>query len=604
MAKYIEVELPDGSVGEFPSSMSDMEISQAIQRTYKPKKQETFLQGVTRGPRNVGAALNKLVHRSANIPSGLASMMGDPESAKILEVLPGLDIDKLWGIPKNKHWTDILAQAGPEIAGAMLLPEANLGKAGQAIGKIPKAGKYLQKILSEGIPQAAYAGLMAPNQQRGESAATAGITQAPFSAASQMALSTKPYLQRLGSNLAGIAGGAATSYGLEQAGAPHSVSGGIGLAAGLLGKKAAGTKAMMMDELAGGIDPSISGPRLEAAKRLGLPFITPGEAGKSPALGEAQGKYGRTPGGSNLSYEQSKQRVAAEEKSIEKLLDTIYHPEKMKGKVAEGYKSIEPKRIPTELADELMSDDIIKSVQKDLESKSAYKQGLKGLPKDESGNVSRDTMGYWDNVKKVLDDRYSKAIGQGQNTQAHFIDQSRQKLITDLDNIHPEYADVRYLSEREQTRRKLENVFDRKEIKSGATFYNALNSKKKFNELMNNVREIPEAQKMLKDMKMLFADFSNPPSLKASLGASKMGMRQNRNAVSELKDVVGNMFTNDKFDIDAINFVTSPNWDKQLAEINKISDGQKKAAKTIEFFGRIAAQANAQKEREDKNAAR
>ena len=74
-------------------------------------------------------------------------------------------------------------------------------------------------------------------------------------------------------------------------------------------------------------------------------------------------------------------------------------------------------------------------------------------------------------------------------------------------------------------------------------------------------------------------------------------MKQDRNAVNKLMHTFENMFTGEKFDTDAIDFITSKDWKKQLEEVNKISDQRKRMAKIIEIFGRGVSQSNAAKQK-------
>ena len=64
--------------------------------------------------------------------------------------------------------------------------------------------------------------------------------------------------------------------------------------------------------------------RLEAAHRLGLSFLTPGEAMLSPFQAAKEANIGKTSSGAKLLYEKGKERVGTEGQAINTLLDTIY----------------------------------------------------------------------------------------------------------------------------------------------------------------------------------------------------------------------------------------------------------------------------------------
>lgn len=588
MANYIEVEMPDGSIAEFPSNMSDRDISAAIRKSFIPKQpqqKESFLKQATRGPRNLGAGLNKLIRKAANVPSDLASLMGDQESADILSVMKDYDIDAFWGLPKpeQQHWSDQLVQAGPEIAGAFLLPEAELGQLGTMLNKIPKGGKYLSKILSQGAPQAAYAAALAPNEQRAESAGIAGATQAPFSVASQLALSPKPQYQKLASVLGGVGAGALTGYGLNEMGAGPTVSAiGAGLA-GKLGAKGLGTKGMMMQEHAGGKNLPKAQERMKLAERLNLDFLTPEEAFNSPFLARKQGRLGRTEEGSELMYDKFQKRVESEQTAINRVLKQIHDPEVMGPKATELYKQSYKHNLPEDLIIDLSQDPVIKHAINDVLKKPAYQKKLE--------NVPVENFAFWDQVKKALGDMAEGAPKE----EASIINETRKSLVKKMDDISPEYKQARALEERKFARQELESVFDKSNIRSGHQFYKALNSAEDFDKLMHNLRNVPVARAKLKAMRELFKDFRKESTINKVRGLEQTGMKQHRNDLNALMSYFEDTFSGGKFDKEAIEFITSKDWDQQLKEISKITDKQKRMSETITLFGKIAAQANAKK---------
>jgi hypothetical protein len=57
-----------------------------------------------------------------------------------------------------------------------------------------------------------------------------------------------------------------------------------------------------------------------------------------------------------------------------------------------------------------------------------------------------------------------------------------------------------------------------------------------------------------------------------------------------------NALTKGKYDKEMIDFITNPNWDAMMADLNKISNKQERMAKFMEIFGKSIAQSNAHKE--------
>lgn len=551
----------------------------------KKNKKESLKEKILRyGIKGPVAGVAQFGHQLINVPSNLASMLGDKESAETLSFRPGYNYREALGLPEEQNIADMLIGLTPEMMAGMALPGANLGKAGQLISKIPGAGKYLQAMLSQSLPQAGLAGAMSSPENAGESALMAGATQAPFSALSQLAMSPKPQYQKVASTLGGLAGGALGGYGLSELGAPGYVSAPAGIALGALGAKGLGTKGMMMQELAGGKNNALAKERLDAAKRIGLEFLTPEEAYNSPYLARKQGQLGRTEEGSELLYDKFQKRIESESNAISKVLKQIHDPEIMGPEATRLYKEAYRTKVNPEFTKKFENNRLINSAKKRVRENEAYQHALEGVPEN--------SLEYLDHVKLALDDMIEAAPDK----EARIIRNVKKEFVEGLDKLSPEYKQARALEERKFARQGLEEAFDKTNINSGHAFYKALKSKEDFEKLMHNLRNVPEAQDKLKDMRELFKDFRKESTINKVRGLEQVGMKQNRNSVDKLMHIFENMFTGGKFDKEAVDFITSKDWDKQLAEINKITDKQKRMAKIIEVFGKGVAQSSAKKE--------
>ena len=546
--------------------------------------EESFGSKIMRGPKNAASAMAKFGHKLLNFPSNHLESMGSHGAAEMLKFRPGYDYDQALGLPKEKGWSDMLVQSAPEIAGAFAVPEANLGKLGGVINKIPAAGKYINKILSEGLPQMVYAAAMSDPGQEGEAALTAGATGAPFSAIAEYARSPMPARQRILSGIIGGGAGTLAGYLGGHMGLPDPLSTGLGIATGLFGNKLAGTKGMMMEEQAGGKNIQKAQERLKMAKRLNLDFLTPEEAFNSPFLARRQGRLGRTEEGSEMMYDKFQKRNESEQNAINRLMKQIHNPDVMGPEAERLYALAEENQLPQNYLDELNENEIIKDAKKDVLSKGAYREKLKEVPEE--------SFKYWNQMKKALDDMIEGAPKE----EASLIRGVKKSLLEQMDKISPDYKTARGLEEGKFVRQELESAFDKTNINSGHAFYKALNSKEDFEKLMHSLRNVPIARAKLKAMRELFKDFRKESTINKVRGLEQAGMKQNRNFGDWAINTFENMFTSGKFDKEAIEFITSKDWDKQLADINKISDKREKMAKTIEIFGKIASQANAKRE--------
>ncbi len=480
---------------------------------------------------------------------------------------------------------DKLIQGLSQYAPTFVLPGVGLGRAGQTISKIPAVGKYLSKGISESIPQALYAGAQAPEGHELTSGAIAGGTMMPFSMLGQLMQGTNPIARNAARGLAAAGGAYFGREGAKSAGFGEVGADVAAILGGALGGRGYKSTQEMKRNLTEGVSPDVANPRLEAANRLGLDYLTPAEAGISQLASKAQGALGRTPEGAKLLNERSKARQESETRAINKTLDMIYSPEKMDKQVESAYKAINEVNLPQEFPLQFKNNEIINEAKSLVESTPAYKESLKSmLPKNvklEPGqsDPQSTSLVYWDHIKRALDDMVNKAERAGNKNEARIISNTRAEMREQMDAAYPEYKEARALYERKIVREGLEKVFDQKEI-NGQNFYRALASQKKFDEILSHLKNAPEAAQNLKDMRLLFKEIMGPPTIKTAKGKEEYGMNMARNEGDFLKNVIEHAFTKGGNDKAAIEFITSKDWAKQLQEINKISDKQ---MKTVAF---------------------
>ena len=514
-----------------------------------------------------------------------------------LPAQPDFDWSKEVG-PENPNETDQAIQMLGQYAPSMAIPGMGLGRAGQAISKIPAVGKFAARALSEAIPQAGYAAAQSQNSPLA-SGAEAGGAMIPFSVLGQLMEGTNPWIRSAAKGGMAVGAGLLGREGMKAAGFGEGASDvGAGVSAALAGR-GMGTKNEMMKNLVKGVSPTIANPRLKAAQRLGLDYLTPAEAGVNPITARRQGSLGRTAEGSELLYEKGIKRQGSERAAIERTLDQIYSPETMDKAISSAYESIAPVNLPAEFPLQYKDNAIVKAAEKRVKTRPAYQESLKKmLPENvklaEGQSDARPTsLVYWDHVKRALYDMEKEAERKGSGSEANILGDTRRDIVNQMDQHYPEYAEARGLYERKKVRQGLEKVFDQKEI-NGTNFYRALASEKKFDELLGHLKNAPEASQNLKDMRLLFKDLMGPPTIKTAKGTEERGMFQHRNAGDYIESLMQNIFTKGKDDRAAIKFITSKDWARQMKEIEKISDKQLKAAAIGMALSRGVAQAAGQ----------
>ena len=560
----------------------------------EPEDNENILQKIVRyGLKDPAIGILNMGREFSNLPHKISG-------GKIPEFSPSdYDFGGALGV-ENTNAGDNIVQMLAQVAPAFALPGANIGKAGQALSKLPGVGKFAAKAVSEAIPQALYASAQAP-QDNIKAGAEAGATMLPFSVLSQIMQGTNPIARNAARALTAGGGAYLGREGAKTAGFGEVGSDIAALIGGALGGRGYKTQKEMKQELVEGVHPDVANPRIAAANRLGLDYITPAEAGLSQVAATAQGALGRTSEGSKLLNQRAKSRQSSESRAINKTLDMIYSPSKMDGQVDAAYKAINEVNLPQTFPLQFKNNEIVKEAKKLVESTPAYKESLKSLmPKNvklKPGQVDPQatSLVYWDHVKRAMDDMVNKAERSGNKNEARIISNARANMRDQMDASFPEYKEARALYERKMVRDGLEKVFDRKEV-TGQNFYQALASQKKFDEVLSHLKNAPEAAENLKAMRLIFKDMMGPPTIRTAKGKEAYGMNMARNEGDFLKNMLENAFTRGGNDKAAIEFITSKDWAKQLDEINAISDKQMKAVAFGLLLSKGIAQAAGQQE--------
>jgi len=565
------------------------------QTSNEPEDNENLFQKVIRlGIKDPAIGVLNMGREFANIPNKLSG-------GRIPEFSPSdFDFGKTLGV-ENPEPTDKLIQFAGQYGPSFAIPGMGLGLAGEALGSIPKVGGMLSKAVSAAIPQGLYSAAQAP-QDSVKAGAETGATMVPLSMLTQLMGSTSPKVKAAakiaGGGLAGLMG----RKGAEELGFGEVGSDAAGLFMGALGARHMDSVKDNRLRLTEGMNIPLANKKLAAAKRLGLSYLTPAEAGESQIAATRQGALGKTEEGAQLLHEKLKSREASERRAIDKTLDMIYEPKKMDSQVKEAYSSLNEVNMPQDFPLQYADNAIIDEAKNMVANRPAYKESLKSmLPKNvklEEGQsgVQPTSLVYWDHIKRAMDDMVNKAERNGNNNEARIISETRAQMRGQMDEAFPEYKAARSLYERKMVRQSLEKVFDQKEV-NGTNFYRALASEKKFGEIMGHLKNAPEAAENLKDMRLVFKELLGPRTIKTAKGKEEYGMNERRSSGAFMESLIDNIFTKGGNDKAAIEFITSPEWSSQLTEINKISDKHMKMVAFAMALSRGVSQASGQQER-------
>lgn len=116
---------------------------------------KNYMGGAERLGKNVAIGLTEGGRNIANTPHNIANLVGQGDKIPNLAA-PDYDYAKAYGMEEPASLSDKIIRSLAQYAPAMALPGMNLGKAGEAIGAIPKVGEFLSGAAQQAVPQAAF----------------------------------------------------------------------------------------------------------------------------------------------------------------------------------------------------------------------------------------------------------------------------------------------------------------------------------------------------------------------------------------------------------------------------------------------------------------
>lgn len=522
--------------------------------------------------RNILIGLANLGQSAANLPRNAVNLFSPETASRMPE--SNYNFAQAFGQEQTDP-SDIFTQQISEIAPSFLLPGASLGKSGQLLSGL-KGGKYLQAAASQGIPQGIYAGMLGLNESPevgAEMGAAAGGITGSLSAISEMVRSGNPYLKLAGKAGQSVAGGYLGHQLGSLTGIPGTEELG-GITGAVLGGRGINLNKNAKKTVLGEINPDEATKIVEASRRLGLDFVTPGEAIENPFIAQELARIGKTKEGAKNLYERGQERKLSEEKSIQTLMNDIYNeglaPEKMR-----LYESSMETFVPDEIALGLMESSTIENAEKLLKNDPVYKDLLTGKQYDEN------TIGYWNQVKRVLDGQYNKTKD---TTKKSLINNARKEIKSKLDAVNPDYKMARSIAEREINARELGKHFNKSEM-TGNRFSKLLENKEEFSRLRNSLSAFPEIQDRLDDMLTVFPRLQNlSPTNKATSQLERTGMFSARNHIDAIRDYMQrNLYM--KQDVEAVKLMTDPKWLEEAIAYKLAKGNVKKADKIKKDMG-------------------
>lgn len=499
--------------------------------------------------RDVGVGFGKTAQN-------IATTLGAPPTNPV-------NFEELIG-PKNPTFVDKTVQGLSADAPLMAAPPLRLAK------YLPEGANIAKGLLNYGTDIGQNAGLLAGwNALQGKSATEGAIagggTTAIMNPLMQSFMSGNP-LVRLGG--AATLGGLGTMAAQGVTGTDNKYADLAGAAiAGGLGLRGRNATDLATMNLLKNVDMRISAPKLQAAERIGLTYLRPSEAMDSGFQGGVEGSVGVTPKAALFLENQAKARKASEVAAINKFHDTIFETEKMSPEVRKLYRASGKSTVTPEFLANLTKSSVVTDAINRVNNNSAYRDALVGVPVN--------SFAYLDLVKRAMNDMADEA-GHG-TYEASLINKQIQNLLKRMDTINPIYKQARNLAERQITRRNLENSINESQLKGRTYFTKDLMNDQKFDDLLLNLRNVPDAQKQAKDFRDVFSvliDSDKTPRSGAKLAETGMSFARSS---GQWWDRFLQKLQGGHYDMAMAKLMTDPQWKTKVAKAKAMAQPNEKA---------------------------
>lgn len=341
-----------------------------------------------------------------------------------------------------------------------------------------------------------------------------------------------------------------------------------------------------------GLDYEKLKPSIEAAERLGTP-LRPSEASRNPFIGGLEGKYPRTREAAYENVELGMQRSGKEKKAINKLLSTIYDKSTASdNKLSEMYSNVSRWNLKPELTNHLKQDPLIAKAIDIVKKDPAWQRNLK--------NTSENNVAFLDKVKRELgehEEAFKRASGG--KGKAREYGQARKNLTKALDQAVPGYKSARNLAERKIARESIEKKLKKSEVSGSEFFKKIIENDQEFNKKFKSLRNVPEAQSQLKDMKEAWHSLINVEKPGTAAYQSEKSINQARGSLQRIENI-WRQLTGKKKNVEAIKFIRSNKWVEELKEASKSKDKNRLENTLSGIIGKILPGGfNAIKEKEE-----
>lgn len=322
-------------------------------------------------------------------------------------------------------------------------------------------------------------------------------------------------------------------------------------------------------------------PAAEAGNALKT-ILTPGEASGNPYVRGLEERYGKRGEGAAEKTTIGLERAKNEKNAINEFLNKIFPTtdknaeNKLLAQKSDLYDQSLKQVLAKKEFNELKKDPAFVQAMKDVQSISGYQRKLK--------NMKPNQYEYLNQIKVRLDDMSTSAFAKQENTLGReYADASKQLLAIMDKNGSPEYAQARSLAQREIVRNNILEKLKTDEISAKNFYTKLLSNDNEYDDLLKQLKNMPEAAEDLKKMKLAWKNLVNLPK---KVNSTEKELKDAHSLIGYIGDLWHSM-AGQKRNKEALRYINSKDWQNDLLKIKNIKDGKEKQGAFADLFGKI-----------------
>lgn len=577
----IKIDLSDGNTAEFPDGTSKDEIKMALDKKFGTSGSHNA-ETAPKNPSTIKEFLSGLAQGTGNFPVELGNLG--------IEGINKISNSNIPHIPRFNFAPNTVPARVGDLA-SMFVGPSGLGKLAlrgaehiPAFYKALKASNSLleKAPLASSIGKNALIGAAYSPDDRQTGALLGGTAPLFGKALGAFSPLSSPVSNAL---LRAVIGGGIGAAGASSLGYSPVTGGLLGAGAGV--SAPGNIKNILGSAHEAGLSPleTLSEDKIrkpfDSAARLQTP-ITPAEATGNTYLAGIEGRYGRKGEAAQQKAEIFQDREQKQKNAILKLFDTIHEETPQSNqRINQLYTDLQPYNLKPDIINKIKENPVLNEAFEKIRKNPQYEAEYKIDKKLPENNIL-----YLNLVKQRLDDKYNELTREGAGNEARIVQKNRNKFVNFLDSQVPGYRLAREESQKQIIRRELEQGMASKKLRGSDFFKKYLENDTNLEELLGNLKNVPEAQSQLRDMKTAWHSLVNADTVRSSAGRAETSLDQSRNDINRIMDIWADL-QGQKYNKAALEFIHGGKWDKGFEKIQQIKDKKLRTHELLKFMGKI-----------------